>query len=96
MRTHEQLAVVDVRHGHTTDHPGHHHRQDQASPAVMTLGKLAWQQGLALLWGTCPYLLGFDAKKHRIATCGQEPPHHQGVHEAGGKRQSWQGHGSVR
>ena len=74
VRTQEQFAVVQVRHRHATQGPQRHHSQEQAAPAVMTLGELAWDELLALLRGPGAGLLRLDAQIKRPAPSGQQSP----------------------
>ena len=78
---HKQLAVIEVGDGHATKGAEHHHGQDDAADLEVARAVLALDQGLALFRRGGAGFLGLDAKKHRIARQGEQPPHHQRMEE---------------
>ena len=81
--SHEELAVVEVGHGHATQGAEHHHGQDDLADLQVALGELPLDQGFALLGGGGgAQFLGLDPQVEAIAAQGQQHPHQHGVHEA--------------
>ena len=100
MGPHEQLAVVQIGDRHPAKGAKGHHSQKDAAPEVVALGKLAGDQGLALLRGAGPGFLDLNAEIQGPAAHAKQAPLHQGMGEieAEGKRgqHGWQAKAQAR